>query len=72
MLPTESELEVVPISQKGHEEDKGGGGKKVLNRHAVDAKGKAYSLARDFVKSTLAITELERVDVLHYIGLGRT
>lgn len=68
MPPTAFELDAVPIPRKVSGERKGGGGKRTVDAHAVEEEGKAYPLARNVVKEAQARMNLERANVLRYVG----
>lgn len=68
--PTASKLEAVPSPRKGSREGESGRKKRIVDRPAVNAEGKAYLLVRDVVIGAPELMDWERVDVLHFIDLG--
>lgn len=66
---TVSELEVIPISQKGSVEGKSKDGNKIVDRPVVDVDGMTSPLARDVVERAPSAMGSERVDAMQNIGL---
>lgn len=61
----------MPIPRKKSEEGKREKGKRIVDRSAVDARGKAYPLGQDLVKDILPRMDWERADDSHYVGVGK-
>lgn len=66
--PIAFELEAVPISRKKSGEGQGGVAKSVENSPGLDEEKEAYLLTRYVIKEAPANVNLERLQVLDYIG----